>query len=1001
MDLAANTITSQVKPQTINLEHNTKLTNTQVKQKHEILQAVKHGNLSLRVISNEQEKNYLQQKNKSPRPVYFIQEGIPVKMRATNNTIGIINPQILVSYKKNACTMQLMNNNTELDDLEVKCLPNQTELQKKMAEQHSRLWDVYADFTSGHLKADGTFKLPMLRQNFNGSNQFLLEHSEMLTTSYDHSQIKCYCIAKDDLINKITDIKKEKQALEATLGVDPLPLVVYCEKNGSIEVYFDEELSTGNQLALNENKLEDFALSLNLSVNSLKELLNMLPLPLKSQVLNTNKLEIISDVVNRKRELIKIVTNPECYTKERFLEIKNSGFPLQEKFLYNGRYRTLLDIFIDTEISTYYSNLLNRMVYTGSNESLELFIELLKSGVTIGDYSRNKALGAYTKLTICKYMKAMDLSYDGSDVHTLKWIGPAWVTNPFFILEFANRCKKATDAELQENFYLYLVKPFQAYVPFDSYKDKILALMHYGTPDSKTLEKIRIKIQHTSPIGMKKSLGNKSADFYIQWINELWQTKEQDSFYQQWHDFIQDAEAEIAYLRKTLGLQYLTPNKLSAAKETTTDLQFLINAFNKPPLMHNPQDNDETIFKILQHYYRRPGSARIIRSLGYSKLPSIWKPLHACTHVLRARNNGIWYMELLEKFNLLSFSADEKTLLALAIIYHDSAAEDVRKEIEEIDSASYFKRDLIGKYPSQLLNDIATALEAKENDIHGNDDSLLPTNVRRYLHILRFADRMDIIRCTGIEADFPKFNNPGKNLEYELPTEFNANLLDIPLDLVAEFSVSSEHKTAFQRNLEAAMHGAADLVQITDSSNLDKRAKNYVDSYQLQVHERNIKDKFETTKFPVSKMHDFIDDNVRRKIASLAEIKTCTTADHQHCRSDSNNGITRGIHNSYHDLSQVRIPANMTLLEKMQCEHDLTVLSKDTQQAIESEVARLKREGIALSLGTLTQKTLKSTAAQKILSQRGVSVIKQQKQQGYDYKTATAKFVDILVPEYP
>ncbi|WP_257288505.1 hypothetical protein, partial [Endozoicomonas sp. SESOKO2] len=101
----------------------------------------------------------------------------------------------------------------------------------------------------------------------------------------------------------------------------------------------------------------------------------------------------------------------------------------------------------------------------------------------------------------------------------------------------------------------------------------------------------------------------------------------------------------------------------------------------------------------------------------------------------------------------------------------------------------------------------------------------------------------------------------------------------------------------------------------------------------------------------------------------------CSDPSHKACKADQKKGITRGIHNSWYDLQQVAIPAKMTLLEKMQYRHDPSLLNPATQQSLEKEVQRLKSEGIRMNPGTLTQTTLASEAAQKVLKQRGIAVV--------------------------
>ncbi|WP_163387851.1 hypothetical protein [Endozoicomonas acroporae] len=65
----------------------------------------------------------------------------------------------------------------------------------------------------------------------------------------------------------------------------------------------------------------------------------------------------------------------------------------------------------------------------------------------------------------------------------------------------------------------------------------------------------------------------------------------------------------------------------------------------------------------------------------------------------------------------------------------------------------------------------------------------------------------------------------------------------------------------------------------------------------------------------------------------------------------------------------------MTLLEKMQYEHDPSLLSPATKLALEQEIQRLKSEGIRMNPGTLTQETLASEKARKVLKKRGITVV--------------------------
>ena len=88
----------------------------------------------------------------------------------------------------------------------------------------------------------------------------------------------------------------------------------------------------------------------------------------------------------------------------------------------------------------------------------------------------------------------------------------------------------------------------------------------------------------------------------------------------------------------------------------------------------------------------------------------------------------------------------------------------------------------------------------------------------------------------------------------------------------------------------------------------------------------------------------------------------------------------------------------MTRLEKMQCEYDLTLLRPETLAGINREADRLRAEGLTMNLGTLTQETLSSPAAQQVLRNRGITVITEQRRRGYD-ETGNPVYETVLVPK--
>ena len=961
-------------------------------ERKEILRAVTEGRLGLRVIEPEQERSYLSQKHKEPRPVCFIQDGIPIETRNSDiNMLGILNPEVLAVYKANAVTRQLIDPRKALDELEIKCLGDIHQIQKKVREETEQKWDVYPDFTSGHLQPDGTFTLPKLKGHDKYGAKALIPYPELLTTGYDATQIKCYCIRKKDALRNVTDILKEKHSLENALGLDPLPLMVYCQYSGSVEVYFDEELE-GNQLKQNEPHLDNLAKFYNIVPLVFRGILNMLPMPVKVESLNKTKLDAKPSINSSLHDLIEMTTNPACYNPERLQLIKDGGVSLNRHLFFKGKYTTLIDLFIEYQRKQFHAEHFNwnRTIKSAGNDSDSkrkaylLFHDLIQSGIT--NIETNRLDLNTTPPYLCNFLAAiiepeLTTHFCKFMIHPLDF--------PAIKVELDRFCRK--HHKNTNKFLKYaLRRPFLYEKEFTFYKHYLLALFYYGAiPNKRMFDAIRQEITTFSGKAIGKALGNCSTDRYLDWVQNLYQRRKKNRFYQSWPAQVEEAKQAIAQLRTSLNLQ-TDPTLSPEIAYDQSELQFVVDAFSKPPALANAQDNEETILKILQHYYRRPGPERVLRNLHHESLPAVWKPKHSCSHVLRARNNALWYMELLEKFRLVNCTEDEKTLLALAAIYHDAAAEDVGKDREEKQSAQYFKRDLTGQYPQALLDDVALALESKENA--WNDDSL-PATTRRYLRILRFADRMDIIRCTGVEENFPGLtvDNPGQS-------EFNASLLDLP-PTSSKFTADPEKKSRFQRHLEAAMHGAADLARVTGHLKHDHRPDPYAQSYQLTPEAKNLTAEFEFTPRPMKRMDGFIDDNVRRTIARLAGIHTCSDPDHKKCRADTQQGITRGIHNSWHDLQQIKIPDCMTRLEKMQCEYDMGVLSVKTREAIAEEVQRLTSQGILMNLGTLTQETLRSKPAKRKLTMRGMDVVTEKRLRGYD-EADNPRFAQMLVPRY-
>ena len=173
-----------------------------------------------------------------------------------------------------------------------------------------------------------------------------------------------------------------------------------------------------------------------------------------------------------------------------------------------------------------------------------------------------------------------------------------------------------------------LRRPFDYEKKFTFFKHHLLTLFYYGAvPNKQIFDAVRQKISVYPGKGIGRALGNYSTDDYIEWVQKLYRRRKKDPFYQSWPAQVEEAKQAIAQLRASLNLQ--TEPTLSPANDQS-ELQFVMDAFSKPPVLANAQDNEETILKILQHYYRRPGPERVLRNLHRESLPAVWKPKHSC-----------------------------------------------------------------------------------------------------------------------------------------------------------------------------------------------------------------------------------------------------------------------------------------------------------------------------------------------------------------------------------
>ena len=968
--------------------------------KKEIQQAFNEGNLSFRAIYIAEEREYLQQEKKAPRPAYTVTDNIPTKLRieGENCTIGIINTDTLFSFKRNASTYILEGNNTNLEKCNAKNLPNSKSLLEKQYELASRRWEVYQISTSGHLTADGFFSLPKFKCYI--STNYILDHSEEVKSQYTTENIKLFCLSERDPRN-IIEILTEKQKLEETLNIKAkLPIGIFSETKGSLTIIFEEDLNL-NVLEKNENIIKYCEAIFNGKFRNI--LAAVIPLSSKIKILSNEALTYFdkSNLKNLREQVI--LNNRLDYLIKNYKDHKVEEL---ENLIKQGAniHSSIRIPFADKLYQTYIYNIgkcENELHFAKMLECL-----LINNGDFLNDDIADFMLDGY-HLYLERFFNLFIAAYSTLDNVSLKVnISQEKLR---YILFSVDKYNPSFPALLDEILRRKSIEDLKKLITHninqcinnnrggtkEKYTRSFMILFHYGiTP--REIRDIKQDIINLNAI----IYNNQSADVILNKCIALWDNREQNSTYNGWLEKVQQAQQQIQPIKDRLLAK---SNKTTINKNSIDNNKILEDVLsgvfsNKLIFQQEINSNDETIADILNHYYRRPGVNQIRETITNRYDPpeaQIWKPIHSSSHVLRACNNATWYIELLEKFNLAVFTDEEKILLQLAVIYHDAAAEDASKQEEEQKAAYYFKRDLQGKFSSSLLTKVALALETKEDDRHGIEQQ--HEDIDKYTAIIRFADRMDFIRCSTVNNNFPAFNDNTSNHGY-----FNTNLLNLPQQEQIKFSINNNEKTLFQRHLEAAMHGAVDLAEVAGgyhSKEQDLRTKGSYDSrYNLAIDNQRIKFAFEHTDKPVSQLNEAIDNNVRRKIAQLAGINTCIDPQHNVCKADTINGISRGIHSTWNDLSQITVPKTMSLLEKMQIEHDFSLLSQATQEAINLEVVRLKTEGIQMSLGTLTQNTLKSDAAKATLKKRGITVISEQRARGFNNLNEQV-YYEMLVPK--
>ncbi len=970
-------------------------------KKQYLMSCFREGRLGFRYITGWLESSYLNRVSRNPRPVSLAAESIPARLFTDKlRTIAIVDPSLLCAYKINAGTYLLA---TRLDihpaERSYKCFPHTDALLEKMQEQKERLWwEIYRPTTSGHLRKDGSYSVPKFKRTYTDFYKFTRANSEVLMEEYERAQIVGYVVNKESGEFTLSEIIFDKRKLEKRIKTE-LPFLIYSQSEGTVEIYFEEELLSSacqgclEQFRSIEYQALECAYLLNISPQDLSyRLRTFFPFSQGVNVLFQLSQQHTAHEGKRQTQLatlLDIITKPENYDAEKFKELWKQNFPMGKPLLYENVYKDILTIFLETEEKRIDSpeHIQDPVQEEMNNKAALLFNEICRciprdnirlcNDVYFATYLPHlfENFAAANLLNHVMHKKHLNVPF---------YHFPS--NNPITTAVHGMFFESVADSFAQSYLNGLLFIPFKSAVSFpDNYHQYLLMLFYYGADPTSHWERLLESVSKCAkkhPSDYRGMCGEHTPQEYVDSIKTLWHERETHPYTIAWPEKFKRAQEHFKRLADNLK-PYPDSEKYDIVADKSRDnvLTVLRNALSEPPVLTGSiGDNEATVQQILRHYYRRPGPERLERALYTEPGLPVWKPIHSCSHVLRVRNNVRWYMEYLELEKLATFTDEEQELLGLAAIYQDAAAEDVDKSLEEKRSAEYFCRDMSKHFSPELVRLIAQALEQKEDDISRKQSKITDERVRLYLRVLRFGDRMDAVRFVQAGPSFPEWFTAAKG------GQFNPALLDLPSSLVSSFVKEPELKPVCQQRLEAAMHGAVNLATVTGPTPIDDQRKPapYVQQYRLQPEANRVKTAFERTPHAVSSMDRFVDDNVRRKLAQMGGIATCDDEEHSICCADTSTGITKGIHNSWHDLAQVHLPDGMTLLEKMQCSHDVQCLKDTLRQNLASEAARLKQAGIIMSLGTLTQETLKSPAAQHVLSGRGYDVISQKRKRGFN-----------------
>ena len=924
------------------------------------------------IYRSTKEVEYLLSSTPEPRPVTLVSAGFPIATLSETSdlclALAVSEEQLLYPYKRNAHTAKDMDPFNRKKRT-CKLLPaSYSSIYEKLSEIQSRRISLYPEVTSGHYCTTGINSTAKMKPSgyFGNDN---IAFNEVIISHYKPEHIMAIVITdempiipglKPDMPTLITALKN-KTTLENSASLPEKPIIFYNTSCGIITgtYYLQELLPEGQTLQSLQQalkKLSDYCLEKNIPISLLnKQLWKLKPKQLLTQIFNAIeeiKCKRTEQQSRLNHQLVELACSGET-SAEKYLELIKQGADIYIQTITKpdeenpprqvclpviiAMHRPelkdldrLLELFkAQTEISNRKEFRL-RYCSKLDNEVLELLKEthfdVQKILLTHEDIIKNPVSAA----TFIKYGATITHSPEKSAAQTLNKIIHSLTclthqSTDLIQIFIRNLIKQHGPKILDEAVDLQITDILEGSVPARLYEYLLYSLQQGGRPKETLLA----------------ALETSHPEFYKA-IKETINSPEACACRDSWHTF------------------YLVDGIRNPEYNTSAQLTLLDKLFEVTPLQLIPSALDDLAQQVLDHYYRpihpRQAMSHIFNDSTLSRTH------HGIDHVVRTMRLNQALSELFSQYDVRYKKAldcpEMKTLLPLAMLYHDIVAEVEPKEHEETRAADIFTRDMLAAgYKEETVHLVANALRNKNVDSMTSveppftADKDVPENERILRRLLRLPDSIDITRVFSIPEGFPDTRQKPEN-----SSMFDITRLDLDPRL------SANHK--FNANFTELMILAVNLASVTGGQTPEDRRSepNYATENNLKPLDAHVNEVRKHHIFSApnacQSMDDALNDNIRRHIALKAE---------------------RRISSDY-ELQQIVLP-ELTLLEKFQPNQP------EVSAKLQPEIDRVRQLTFQRPTGTVMHDMLTSDSIKKKLLERGVELTTAQRKRADNIAT--------------